>query len=401
VKIADALADAHRLGVLHRDVKPANILVSGFGEPALADFGLAVLTETRDLSIMMDVLTPAYAPREMLRPGCQPSPVADVYALCATLYALLRGRPPRWYDDRDPSLVELLDLFDVPIPDLPDVPVDLLDVLRAGMANDADQRPSAAQVRDRLAGLPVQPAPIPAEDAVRVAPEPISRPDAWSMLTQRRPDGPTSDLSAPASDKAPEPPDGKPDGKKGIARIRNRWPFIGAGVAVLLLGLLVTGVWYGLGQSPAHRVLLAGIPHRPTRPTSGASQPAIGIGSCMLTGTGASCPTNPECFDTLTVTAGVARAGTLPCTRPHTWEVFALGQLPRDAPSIGYPQVKNHQNVVRVCNRVTLILAEIDVREWMVDVLPPSPEAFARGDRTFRCLAGTGPDGQTTPTFAR
>jgi serine/threonine protein kinase len=48
VKIADALADAHLLGVLHRDVKPANILLSRFGEPALADFGLAVLAETRD-----------------------------------------------------------------------------------------------------------------------------------------------------------------------------------------------------------------------------------------------------------------------------------------------------------------------------------------------------------------
>src|SRR5205823_5169073 len=44
-KIADALADAHSLGVLHRDVKPANILYSRFGEPALADFGLAILAE--------------------------------------------------------------------------------------------------------------------------------------------------------------------------------------------------------------------------------------------------------------------------------------------------------------------------------------------------------------------
>src|SRR5690606_35875275 len=51
VKIADALADAHTLGVLHRDVKPANILITKFGEPALADFGLAVLTETRESSI--------------------------------------------------------------------------------------------------------------------------------------------------------------------------------------------------------------------------------------------------------------------------------------------------------------------------------------------------------------
>src|SRR5262249_30053543 len=57
MKIADALADAHALGVLHRDVKPANILVSRFGEPALADFGLAILTESRDASITMDVLT--------------------------------------------------------------------------------------------------------------------------------------------------------------------------------------------------------------------------------------------------------------------------------------------------------------------------------------------------------
>jgi len=62
VKIADALVDAHALGVLHRDVKPANILVTNFGEPALADFGLAVLNENRDVSITLDVLTPAYAP---------------------------------------------------------------------------------------------------------------------------------------------------------------------------------------------------------------------------------------------------------------------------------------------------------------------------------------------------
>src|SRR5439155_16675243 len=157
VKIADALADAHRLGVLHRDVKPGNILVSGFGEPALADFGLAVLTEMRDLSITMDVLTPAYAPREMFRPGCEPSPAADVYALCATLYALLRGKPPRWFEDRDPSLLELLELFEQPIPDLPGVPRELVDVLRAGMANDLEARPGAERNRDRPAELGVQP----------------------------------------------------------------------------------------------------------------------------------------------------------------------------------------------------------------------------------------------------
>ncbi len=65
-RIADALADAHTLGVLHRDVKPANILITRFGEPALADFGLAVLTETRESSITLE-LTPG-----LRRPGDVP-----------------------------------------------------------------------------------------------------------------------------------------------------------------------------------------------------------------------------------------------------------------------------------------------------------------------------------------
>jgi serine/threonine protein kinase len=154
VKIADALADSHARGVLHRDVKPANILVSRFGEPALADFGLAVLAESRETSLSMDVLTPAYAPPEIFRHSTHPTAAADVYALCASLYAMLRGGPPRWKDDSMPSLRALIDLFDEPIPDLPGVGVALLDVLRTGMDNDPGRRPYAGRLRDDLATLP-------------------------------------------------------------------------------------------------------------------------------------------------------------------------------------------------------------------------------------------------------
>jgi tRNA A-37 threonylcarbamoyl transferase component Bud32 len=396
VKIADALADAHQLGVLHRDVKPANILVSGFGEPALADFGLAVLAEMRDLSITMDVLTPAYAPREMFRAGCTPSAAADVYALCATLYALLRGKPPRWFEDRDPSLLELLELFDQPIPDLPGVPGQLVDVLRAGMANDLEARPGAEELRDRLAALAMQPGAVPAEDAVRVTPKPVSQPDAWSMPTQVRPAELTDDLGGAAK---PPPAPAAGEQEDPVPARRSLWPFFGAGVAVLVLGLLATGMWYGLGhRGPDRHSLLAGVRRGGT---AASSQPPIGIGGCMLGMVGASCPSSPQCFDTLTVSSGVVQARSLPCTKPHTWEVFAIGLLPSDAPTVRYPAVKTQQSVARVCNPTVLTLADLDARSWQVDVLPPSPEAFAGGDRTFRCLAGTGPNRQTTAVFAR
>ena len=80
VKIADALADAHAHGVLHRDVKPANIMIDAYGNPGLADFGLAAMPQPgQDISVTMEALTPAYAPKEVLyqRP---PSEYGDVFS---------------------------------------------------------------------------------------------------------------------------------------------------------------------------------------------------------------------------------------------------------------------------------------------------------------------------------
>lgn len=156
-KIADALASAHNAGLLHRDVKPENILVTQFGEPVLADFGLAVLSEAREISMTIE-LTPAYAAPELLS-GRRAVPASDVYALCATLYALMLGRPPRWRDNRSPSLATLMDLFAQRIPDLPGVPADLCDLLRQGMDNDPDRRPTAATLRDELHGVHRDPDP--------------------------------------------------------------------------------------------------------------------------------------------------------------------------------------------------------------------------------------------------
>lgn len=150
VKIADALADSHERGVVHRDVKPANILMTLFGEPALADFGLAIFAEQRDPHITLEVLTPAYAPPEAFRRQ-EPAPPADVYGLCATLYALLSGSPPRWTADQPPGLLGLIELFSEPIPEISGVPAPLTKILRRGMANDPGKRPTARALENLLA----------------------------------------------------------------------------------------------------------------------------------------------------------------------------------------------------------------------------------------------------------
>lgn len=103
---AQGLARAHEKGVVHRDVKPANILVARDGTPKVADFGLAHLVgaETRLTKTGSTLGTPLYmAPEQVSGGGGTVTPRTDVYALGAVLYEVLTGRPPHLGD----SLAEL------------------------------------------------------------------------------------------------------------------------------------------------------------------------------------------------------------------------------------------------------------------------------------------------------
>src|SRR6185295_12610022 len=96
-KLARAVHYAHQRGILHRDIKPGNILVDAKGEPHLTDFGLARLTETEStVTRTIETLgTPSYmAPEQALGNNDQLTSATDVYGLGAVLYHLLTGHPP-------------------------------------------------------------------------------------------------------------------------------------------------------------------------------------------------------------------------------------------------------------------------------------------------------------------
>ncbi len=115
-KIAKALAVAHAAGVVHRDVKPGNILVTAWGEPALADFGIARVEGGQQTATGQVTASLAHAAPEVLEGGV-PTPSSDLYSLGSTLFELFAGYPPH-FRAADASVLALMRrVLTEPIPD--------------------------------------------------------------------------------------------------------------------------------------------------------------------------------------------------------------------------------------------------------------------------------------------
>ncbi|HET8641872.1 MAG TPA: serine/threonine-protein kinase [Pseudonocardiaceae bacterium] len=170
-EVADALAAAHSAGVVHRDVKPGNILIGEDGVVKITDFGISRAVEdvTRTMTSMV-VGTPAYLAPEVAR-GDRASFPSDVYSLGSTLYAAVEGQPPFGFADNAIALLYRVGAGDFPPPARAG---QLTNVLMALLRADPNQRPTMAEASAALAaagtaGRPPLPLPVPEQETRRMS----------------------------------------------------------------------------------------------------------------------------------------------------------------------------------------------------------------------------------------
>ncbi|MET8910057.1 serine/threonine-protein kinase [Micromonospora sp. NPDC004551] len=253
-QIAAALAAAHRIGVVHRDIKPGNVMLTETGAKVL-DFGIATLAGPRHPlagqtgELLMG--TPAYFAPERMTPG-PANPASDVYALGALLYRTLTGRAPLPVQTWD-------DVLDVrahrpPVPPLriPGLPADVAELTLACLDVDPARRPTAAQLATRLG------AGQPADPPTAILPT-VSRPQHPPTLIER----------APRSVPPPPPPPARPAARSN----RLVGALVAAGV-VLLLALVGTLLLDHDSGTPTGTGPVAGPSTGPSTDTAPAEEPS-------------------------------------------------------------------------------------------------------------------------------
>ncbi len=182
-----ALDAAHDAGIVHRDVKPSNVLVDRAGHACLTDFGIATTTGDSSLTTQGALIgSPSYMAPERAN-GEEPRPPVDLWSLGATLYAAVEGRPP--FDKGEPMATLLSVVSEQPAPMLRAGPLE--PVLRGLLTKDPAERITASQASRQLSGVLSSPA-RPAASRPSTSPSPPSA-------------GPTGTPPASAPPRGPKP----------------------------------------------------------------------------------------------------------------------------------------------------------------------------------------------------
>ncbi|HJR46020.1 MAG TPA: serine/threonine-protein kinase [Actinomycetota bacterium] len=225
IKIASAMETAHRTGILHRDVKPENLLLSAYGEPKLADFGVASIPGGYQTHTGAVTASLAHAAPEVLE-GERATRSVDVYSLGSTLFALIAGRPA-FASAEDSGLQALIArTLTQPVPDLrgDEIPEAVCDVIERAMAKRPEERFASAhemalalREAQHSAGLAPTELVVEPADAVVYATDALVRNDDASKtrLRERRELTPPT-IESPAR------------------RLRWRSPIVAAAVVLLL-----------------------------------------------------------------------------------------------------------------------------------------------------------------------
>ncbi|WP_040685947.1 protein kinase domain-containing protein [Nocardia vinacea] len=196
VKIAGALESAHRLGIVHRDVKPGNILLTDYGEPALTDFGIAHIAGGFETTASIVTGSPAFTAPEVLE-GNDPTPAADVYGLAATLFCALTGHAAFERRSGENMVAQFVRITTQPLPDLREngIPEDVSAVVEKAMSRDRHERPSAAALGETLRQLQQRHGFSMDEMALQSEPD-LEHPDQKPpMRARRKPTAATRDHS--------------------------------------------------------------------------------------------------------------------------------------------------------------------------------------------------------------
>jgi len=281
-KLSGALQAAHDAGVLHRDIKPENVLFSAYGEPKLADFGIARV-EGDTLTSGVIFATPAHTAPELFEHGVA-SRASDVYSLGSTLFAAMAGKAPFVRRGDEPAIAMLMRAAQEPIPDLGPygVPPAICQLVEEAMAKAPDRRPTASELGDRLMAAAESATGEATASARAVADTmPIAAVDAERFPASEEPSPPPPVI--PASS-AQSPPAAAPRPREPRARRpvpdRRRGKRVGALVAVIALVLAALAVAAiaaqddETGDSPRARDATTAPTTATTAPASATTEPA-------------------------------------------------------------------------------------------------------------------------------
>ena len=423
---ASALGAAHAAGVMHRDVKPANILLDSYGSPRLSDFGIAaVQREGQDPTVTLECLTPDFAAPEAFMLA-SPGPEGDVWSMGAVLFALLTGRGPRRGPDGvQRSLPEIVRSLDDPL-DLsdPHVPEVLLPLLSKAMAPDPEHRfrdgteltGALGQIREQLgtgnlavggpvtslrlveAGLappqPDQRTGSPDSDARSGAPQ---RPSSDSVFPVRAAGSSGSAASAPSvvsgglepSEKAlvNAPASAQPSQSMRLSGRERRQAGLRSGAIGAVVGLVVglsAGWVAGARLAPAASA---------TRAPSAASQSSSSGQDVVST------PPHPvgTCLAGTTSISGQTTARKVSCNEPHSWEVYQVGTLAESTSGSSDDDLAADPNVQATCTSEAA--QQYGASDPSTSVLGPGEAGWNAGKRGFSCIASD-KSGQRTSSYA-